>query len=79
MRLMYRAPRLLPGLLALLLLLPTGAAAQTEEKKGPFREPGINFRAVDSFKPYIDWAFGVLLIVAVALPAFKNPHRSHLD
>lgn len=66
------------GLLAV-LALSTPTYGQDEEDKGPFQEPGISYRMRSSKKAYLDWLAGTLLVAFCVVPAFKNPHRSHLD
>jgi hypothetical protein len=67
-------------MLVVMVLGAVGSApAQEAEDAGPFREPGIEFKAKSSAKPYIDWLFGALLIAGSAFLLFKNPHRSHMD
>jgi hypothetical protein len=70
--------RLAAGLLTLILLVaPARAQSNDDEDTGPFQEPGIVYR--EDTRPYIPWLAASLLIAAVLLIAFKNPHRSHLD
>ncbi len=57
---------------------PAPAVAQDDEKPRPFFEEGITPKTPYR-KPYIEWLFGTLIIVAVLMVAAKNPHRSHLD
>jgi hypothetical protein len=65
------------GLLTAVLLVVPARAQNEDEDEGPFQEPGIVYR--EDTRPYIPWVAASLLIIAVLLIAFKNPHRSHLD
>lgn len=75
-RLRKWARRAVPVVVLLSLGLPRATAQEGEQEK-PFQEPGITYR--ETQKPYIQWAVGTFLILAVLAVAFKNPHRTHLD
>lgn len=67
------------GVISLAFLTAPALAADDDDENKRFCEPGIAYRKMKTKKPYIDWLAGTLLVLACVLPAFKNPHRSHLD
>jgi hypothetical protein len=57
-----------------LLLLSLVAPAPAQEPK-QFQEPDISYKT--QREPYLEWTFGVLIVIACLIGAFKNPHRTH--
>jgi hypothetical protein len=63
------------GLIRVIAPVLLAVSAFAQEKKPEWHD--VPFLPTSA--PWLQWLFGVVLVLLCLAMAFKNPHRSHLD